>query len=190
MKQSGISNWIVVCLMMVPMVVLSAPSISVTNSPNVKMSKLQQSSGGRSSTFKAEFTAWADKQDWFALSDKAEFGDLNRGKCAEKGRTFGYSVEFVDSKGKKHILGIGLAKESVQGEMREMKRNMAAMHAQESIMMHGKSATADASGRKSLSVSGTLRASAVLSETIVRPGTEEKWFLCVFVRHDKFIDTP
>lgn len=183
MNIRAIIKLVIVPMTMTSMVAFAERSDSAVNAitpaTNIVKSPRQQQS-----LFSKEFSAWAAKQDWFALSDKAEFGDFNRGKCVEKGMTFGYSVEFVDSKGKKHILGIGLAKEPVQGAKREMKRKMAEMHAQKGIMMHGKTASTDASGRKSLSVSGTLRASAVLSKSIVRPGTEEKWILCVFVRHD------
>lgn len=173
---------VIVSITMVSMVAFAESLDSAVN-PKAQASKVVKSPK-QQSRFSKEFSAWAAKQDWFALSDKAEFGDFNREKCVEKGMTFGYSVEFVDSKGKKHILGIGLAKEPVQDAKSVMKRRMAEMHAQKSIMMHGKSASTDASGGKSISVSGTLRAPVVLSKTIVRPGTEEKWILCVSVRHD------
>lgn len=131
------------------------------------------------SLFRKEFPPWAAKQDWFALSKTAEFGDMNREKCVDKGMTFGYSVEFEDSKGVKYILGIGLAREPEDDEKMEMKKHLAQMCAQKNVMMHGQKVSSDASGRKSRSFSGTLYAQSELSKTIMRPGTEEKWILCV-----------
>ena len=95
------------------------------------------------------------------------------------GRAFGYSIEFVDSKGAKHVLGIGLAKAPKMEAQADMKKEIAEMHAKSSIMMHGQKVSSDASGRKSRSFSGTLYAQTELSKTIMRPGTEEKWILCV-----------
>ena len=174
---------VIVSIVMTALAAFSESTDSAVKA-KVPVGKVLKSPKRQQSRFSKEFSAWAAKQDWFALSTKAEFGDFNRDKMAEKGMTFGFSTEFVDSEGKKHILGIGLAKEPAQAAKMEMERSIAEMHAQKSIMMHGKTPSTDASGRKSLSVSGTLRASAVLSKTILRPGTEEKWILCVVVRHD------
>ena len=177
MTLSEMHKWAVVCLALVPALVLSALPNAEPKSPRAAFYKPQKRS--KSSAFKTEFMAWAAKQDWFTLSKSAKFGDFDREKSAEIGRTFGYSVEFVDSKGTEHILGIGLAKEPKMEDAKEMKRDMAEMSAKSSIMTHGKAVPKDASGRQSQSFNGTLQAQTVLSKTIVRPGTEEKWILCV-----------
>ena len=96
--------------------------------------------------------------------------------------TFGYSVEFLDSKGKKHILGVGLSKDPEVAEKSARKKDMAEFWAQKNLMMHGKSVSTDAPGTQSRSVSGTMNTAQILSKTIVKPGTEEKWFLCVCVK--------
>ena len=169
-------KFVIVFLALAPMVALPETSRAVSKS---KSGENPTQHKRKPSVFKKEFLAWAEKQDWFALSDAAEFGDSNRKKRAEKGMSFGYSVEFIDSKGKKFILGVGLAKEPEVAEKRAMKKDMAEMHATKSIMMHGKTASTDASGKQSLSVSGTVNSAQILSRTIVKPGTEEKWILCV-----------
>ena len=54
------------------------------------------------------------------------------------------------------------------------------MCATKNIMMHGKSASTDASGVQSRSVSGIISGkTCLLRKTILKPGTEEKWILCV-----------
>lgn len=181
MKPKEITDWAAVCMMLAPMAMLAAPSAVAPSTPSAKISKLQMQkpSYGKSSTFNSEFTAWADKQDWFALSNTAEFGDFNREESVKIGRAFGYSIEFVDSNGTKHVLGIGLAKAPKMEAQADMKKDIAEMHAKSSIMMHGQKVSSDASGRKSRSFSGTLYAQTELSKTIMRPGTEEKWILCV-----------
>ena len=176
MNNNGIIKLAVIFLAVAPMVALSVDADSSLKSSNGEVVKAYKR---KPSAFKKEFMEWAAKQDWFALSAKAEFGDFNREKLAEKGMTFGYSTEFVDSKGKKHILGVGLAKDPAQEVKREMKKNMADMSAKKNLMMYGKPVSTDASGKQSRSFSGTVNATQVLSTTIVKPGTEEKWILCV-----------
>ncbi len=174
-----------VCLAMASMAVLAERSEQGTKAPDGRGAKAAKRPHSR---VKKDFMAWAAKQDWFALSDSAEFGDSNRKMKAEKGMTFGYSTEFVDSKGKKYILGIGLAKDSEQEEKREKKKDMAEMSATKNLMLHGKTVSTDASGTQSRSFSGIVTNTAqILSTTIVKPGTEEKWLLsvCVKVRAGK-----
>ena len=179
MKTHAMIKFVVAVLAMAPMVALPETSGGVSKSTSGEIDKQQKR---KPSVFKKEFMEWADKQDWFALSDAAEFGDQGRKKKKEKGLSFGYSVEFLDSKGKKHILGVGLAKEPEVAAKRAMKKNMAEMCATRSILMHGKKASTDASGKQSRSVSGTMNTVQILSKTIVKPGTEEKWILCVCVK--------
>ncbi len=171
-----ITKLLIFCLAMASMAVLAEHTEQGTNAPDGIGAKAAKRSHSR---VKKELQDWAAKQDWFALSDTAEFGDPNRKMKVEKGMTFGYSTEFVDSKGKKHILGVGLAKDPEQDVKREMKKNMAELSATKNLMMHGKPVSTNASGTQSRSFKGTANAAQVLSTTIVRPGTEEKWILCV-----------
>lgn len=170
---------VIMSMTMVSMVAFAERSDSVmnANAPTVRAAK---SFMRQQSDFSKEFLAWAAKQDWFALSATAEFGDLNRSKMAEKGLSFGYSIEFVDAKGVKHILGIGLGKEPEQREKRSIKRGVVEMCATRNLMMHGKPVSTDASGVQSRSVNGIIRGkTCLLRKTILKPGTEEKWMLCV-----------
>ena len=66
---------IVAYVMLASMVALSALSDPPSKSLCDAIAKSQKS---EPSAFGKEFRAWADKQDWFELSDKAEFGDMNR----------------------------------------------------------------------------------------------------------------
>lgn len=177
MKKRAMIKFVVAILAVAPMVALSEGAASSLKSSNGEEAKAHRR---KPSALKKEFMGWAAKQDWFALSAKAEFGDMNRGKMLENGRTFGYSTEFVDSKGRKHVLGIGLAKEPEQEEKRVEKKKMAAMCAKKNLAMHGMPVSTDASGKQTRSFTGAVSGSAtVLSKTILRPGTEEKWILCV-----------
>lgn len=172
-------NRIIRTLLMASIVALAGSSDSAVNA-KAPASKVVKSHKRQQSRFSKEFSDWAAKQDWFALSDKAEFGDLNRGKCVEKGMTFGYSVEFVDSRGKKHILGIGLGTEPEQEEKRSRKRHMVEMCASKNIMMHGKPVLTGASGVQRRCASGTISGmTCLLCKTILRSGTDQKWILCV-----------
>lgn len=176
MKTRAMVKFVVAFLAIAPMIAFPETSGGASKSTSGEMTKQHKR---KPSVFKKEFLAWADKQDWFALSDTAEFGDPNRKMKAEKGMSFGYSTEFVDSKGRKFILGVGLAKEPKLAEKRAMKKDMAEMCATKSIMMHGKTVSTDVSGTQSRSVSGTVNTAQILSTTIVKSGTEEKWILCV-----------
>ena len=171
-----LTKLLVVCLAMASMAVLAERSEQATKAPDGRGAKAAKRPHSRVRT---ELMAWAAKQDWFALSDTAEFGDLNRSEKAEKGLSFGYSTEFVDSKGKKHVLGIGLSKEPEQEAKRAKKKDLAEMCAQKNLMLHGNPVSTDASGTQNRSFSGTVSTTQVLSKTIVRPGTEEKWLLYV-----------
>ena len=176
MKTHVMMKFAVAFMAIAPMIVFPETSRDASKSTSGEMTKQHKR---KPSVFKKEFLAWADKQDWFALSDTAEFGDPNRKKKAENGMSFGYSVEFLDSKGRRFILGVGLAKEPEVAAKKEMKRDMAEMSATKNLMMHGIPVTTDASGKQSRSVSGTVNTAQILSTTIVKPETEEKWFLCV-----------
>ena len=176
MKTRATIKFVVGFLVIAPMVALPETSETASKSTSGEIVKQHKR---KPSAFKKEFMEWAAKQDWFALSDTAEFGDPNRKKKAEKGMSFGYSVEFLDSKGRRFILGVGLAKEPEVAAKKEMKRDMAEMSATKNLMMHGIPVTTDASGKQSRSVSGTVNTAQILSTTIVKPETEEKWFLCV-----------
>lgn len=156
-----------VCVAMASMAVLAERSEQATKA------KRPHSRG------KTELMAWVDKQDWFALSDTAELGDSNRKMRIEKGKSFGYQTEFVSSKGKKCVLGVGLAKVPEQEAKRAMMKDLAEMAATRSLLLQVKPVSTDASGTQSRSVSGTMSTTQVLSKTIVRPGTEEKWLLYV-----------
>lgn len=170
---------VVMSMAMISMVA-SAERMDSTEKAKASAGKTMKSPKRQQSRFDKEFSAWAAKQDWFALSAAAEFGDLNRDKLAEKGMTFGYSVEFVDSKGAKHILGIGLGKEPEQEEKRARTKGIVEMCAKKNFAMHGKPVSTDASGIQSRSVSGIFRGTMrLLCETILKPGTEEKWILFV-----------
>ena len=156
-----------------------SPTGKVAKSP---VGRVAKSPKRQQSRFSKEFSVWAAKQDWFALSAAAEFGDPNRDKKAEKGMSFGYSTEFVDSKGRKYILGIGLGKEPDKDVKKSRERDMVEMCATKNVMMHGKPVSTDASGSQSRSVSGTISGTTqLLCKTILKPGTEEKWILCVCI---------
>ncbi len=170
---------VVLSMAMTSMVALAecSDSEAKANAPGGNLAKSPQR---QQSDFRREFLAWAATQDWFALGATAEFGDLHRGKMAEKGMSFGYSIEFVDSKGMKHILGVGLGKEPKQVAKRSATMAVVEMCATKNIMMHGKSVSTDASGLQSRSVSGIVSGkTCLLRKTILKPGTEEKWILCV-----------
>ena len=172
-----ITKLLLVCLAMASMAVSAERSAQGAKAPDGRGAKAVKRP---SSKVKKEFMAWADKQDWFALSDSAKFGDLNRSMKAKKGKTFGYSTVFVDSKGLKYILGVGLSKEPEQEEKKAKKKEMAEMCAESNLAQFGKSASADGSEKKTRTNHGdNYTPFTVLSKTILRPGTEEKWILCV-----------